>query len=132
MTPIPKLSFPKSFIGNPGILIAYVRMGSKKIRLRMGGMVRVTKKERLLPMNRHDVDSRQKIREYPCLTITLPTHRSSPENRQDPIRVKNLVKEATERLLEDHNSREIAPLLTRLDKLAENIDYRDTLDGLAP
>ncbi|MBN1141314.1 MAG: hypothetical protein JXB25_05910 [Deltaproteobacteria bacterium] len=34
-----KLSLPKSFIGNPKILMAYIRMGSEKIRLRMWGMV---------------------------------------------------------------------------------------------
>ncbi len=82
-------------------------------------------------MNRNEVRLIQQIRGYPCLTITLPTHRTSPDNRQDPIRVKNLVEQATNRLLEQFSKREIEPLLLRLAKLAGTIDYPHTLDGLA-
>jgi hypothetical protein len=82
-------------------------------------------------MNRHEVQLLQKIRRYPSVTITLPTHRTTPENQQDPIRVKNLVKQAADRLLQESSRREIEPLLIRLTKLAEGIDYPHTLDGLA-
>lgn len=82
-------------------------------------------------MNLHEVHLLQQIRGYPALTITLPTHRTSPQNRQDPIRVKNLVKQAAERLLGEFNKREIEPVLLRLEKLAQSIDYRNALDGLA-
>jgi hypothetical protein len=82
-------------------------------------------------MNRHEIHLLQQISGYPALTITLPTHRTSPENFQDPIRVKNLVEQATNRLLEEFSMREIAPLLARLEKLVEGIDFRNTLDGLA-
>lgn len=81
-------------------------------------------------MNRHEVHLLQQIKGYPSVTITLPTHRTSPENRQDPIRVKNLVEQAASRLLAEFNKREIAPLISRLEKLVEGIDYRYTLDGL--
>ena len=82
-------------------------------------------------MNRHDVLSLQQMRGYPSLTITLPTHRTAPDNRQDPIRLKNLVAEATKRLLEESGKRELQPLLRRLEALAQGIDFRNTLDGLA-
>jgi hypothetical protein len=82
-------------------------------------------------MNRQEVKLLQQINGYPSVTITLPTHRTSPENRQDPIRVKNLVEQATKRLLEEFSKREIAPLLDRLEQMAEGIDYRYTLNGLA-
>jgi hypothetical protein len=82
-------------------------------------------------MNRHEVKLLQQISGYPAVTITLPTHRASPENQQDPIRVKNLIGQATKRLLEEFNKREIAPLLDRLEQLAGGIDYRQTLNGLA-
>ena len=75
-------------------------------------------------MNRQDILLLQQISGYPALTITLPTHRTSPDNRQDPIRLKNLVTQATEQLLGEVGRREIEPLLTRLNELAENIDYR--------
>lgn len=82
-------------------------------------------------MNRHEIHLLQQISGYPALTITLPTHRTAPNNRQDSILVKNLVEQAANRLLEEFTKREIAPLLERLEKLTEEIDYRYTLDGLA-
>lgn len=82
-------------------------------------------------MNRHDVRLLQAVQDYPCVSILLPTHRTAPDNQQDPIRVKNLVNEATNRLLTEFTRREIDPLLKRLDTLVDEIDYRYTLDGLA-
>lgn len=82
-------------------------------------------------MNRYEAHLLQQISSYPALTITVPTHRTSPDNRQDPIRVKNLVEQAGTRLLAEFSKREIAPLLANLEKLVEEIDYRYTLDGLA-
>jgi hypothetical protein len=81
-------------------------------------------------MNRHDVRQVQQAMGYPCISITLPTHRTSPQTQQDPVRVKNLVREAADRLLEEFPKREMEPLLIRLEKLAESIDYNNLLDGL--
>jgi Bacterial archaeo-eukaryotic release factor family 3 len=81
-------------------------------------------------MNLHDIHELQQIHAYPCLTITLPTHRTWPDNRADPIRVKNLVTEATNRLLGEFSKRDVTPLLERLDALVADIDYKYTLDGL--
>ena len=81
-------------------------------------------------MNRHDLQELQEIHTYPCLTITLPTHRTWPDNKQDPIRVKNLVTEATNRLRGEFSKRELAPVLERLGALVDEIDYNYTLDGL--
>jgi len=72
-------------------------------------------------MNRHEVHLLQQVSGYPALTITLPTHRTSPDNRQDPIRVKNLVEQAASRLLAEFSKRDIAPLLDRLEKLTEKL-----------
>ena len=82
-------------------------------------------------MNYHDIRQLQAIRGYPALSILLPTYRTVPENRNDPIRVKNLVTEAQKRLLQEFNAREIAPLLKRLDEVVAQIDYAHLLDGLA-
>src|SRR5262245_53151447 len=81
-------------------------------------------------MNLHELRELQDVHTYPCLTITLPTHRTRPDNRQDPIRVKNLVSEGTNRLLGEFSKREVAPLLDRLNLLVDAINYDDTLDGL--
>ncbi len=68
---------------------------------------------------------------YPSLTITLPTHRTSPDNRQDPIRLKNLVAEAAARLTAELGKREVAAVLRSLEELAETVDHTYNLDGLA-
>lgn len=82
-------------------------------------------------MNRHDIVLLQAIRGYPALSILLPTHRTFPDNRQDPIRVKNLATQAADRLLQEFSKREVQPLLNNLDAVVGEIDYRYTLDGLA-
>lgn len=82
-------------------------------------------------MNRQDIRSLASEGTYPCLTITLPTHRTSPDNRQDPIRLKNLVTEAASRLEAEVGSREAAPLLRALDDLLNDFNHERNLDGLA-
>jgi len=82
-------------------------------------------------MNYNDIRSLQSIRSYPSVSILLPTHRTSPANQQDPIRVKNLLTQARERLLTEHGRRAVQPVLDKLEALAAQIDYRYALDGLA-
>ena len=81
-------------------------------------------------MNRHHLRELQDVHTYPCLTITMPTHRTGTRQQAGSIRVKNLVNEATNRLLGEFSKRELAPLFERLDALVAAIDYRHTLDGL--
>jgi hypothetical protein len=82
-------------------------------------------------MNRKDIVQLATARGYPCLTITLPTHRTSPDNRQDPIRLKNLVGQATARLTDELGKREVAAVLGALEALADGIDHQHNRDGLA-
>ncbi|MBD6614769.1 hypothetical protein FNW02_02560 [Komarekiella sp. 'clone 1'] len=82
-------------------------------------------------ITRQDLKQLQSLSNVPALSILLPTHQTSPDNKQDPIRVKNLVDEATKRLTTEFTSRELEPLLKRLETLVSEIDYRYTLKGLA-
>lgn len=82
-------------------------------------------------MNRNEVNTLMAMRSMPSVTITLPTHRTSPDNKQDPIRLKNLVVEATNLLLKDFSKREVEPVLKQLDEVASDIDHAYNLDGLA-
>jgi hypothetical protein len=82
-------------------------------------------------MNRQEILLLQQMRSMPSVTITLPTHRTSPDNKQDPIRLKNLVVEATNRLLKDFSKREVEAVLKRLDALADDVNHEYNLDGLA-
>ena len=82
-------------------------------------------------MNLDDLQLLQSMQGYPSVSILLPTHRTSPENKQDPIRLKNLQTEAMNRLTQEFSQYDIAPLLARLDAIIAEIDFRYTLDGLA-
>lgn len=82
-------------------------------------------------ITRQELNHLQSLTKEVALSILLPTHRTSPDNKQDPIRVKNLVNEAQERLGKEFSSRELAPLLNGLETLTNEIDYPHTLDGLA-
>ncbi len=82
-------------------------------------------------ITRQDLDYLQSLVQVPALSILIPTHRAFPENKQDPIQVKNLVDEAKERLAAEFSQRDLAPLLENLDQLVSQIDYPYTLDGLA-
>ncbi len=82
-------------------------------------------------MNRQDILTLESMRNYPCLTITLPTHRTAPENRQDSIRLKNLTRQAAERLTDEVGKHEAATMLQSLEQLADSIDHTYNLEGLA-
>lgn len=70
--------------------------------------------------------------EPPCLSLYQPTHRHRPDNAQDPIRFRNLVKSLDESLRQKFTSREVQALLKPFLDLAENREFwMHTLDGLA-
>jgi len=66
----------------------------------------------------------------PCISIYQPTHRHYPDNRQDPIRFKNLVRVVEESLAQRYSGTDdlLAPLRTLLD---DGTFWNHTLDGLA-
>jgi hypothetical protein len=45
--------------------------------------------------------------EPPCLSLYEPTHRHHPDNQQDPIRFRNLVKTMEESLRQKYSTRDI-------------------------
>jgi hypothetical protein len=70
--------------------------------------------------------------EPPCLSLYQPTHRHHPENRQDPIRFRNLVKALEESLLQEFPKEQIQPLLKPFLELADDREFwNHTLNGLA-
>ena len=67
----------------------------------------------------------------PCLSLYQLTHRRHPENRQDPIRFRNLVNELEASLLQAYPASETRLLLKPFDALADDHDFwNHTLDGL--
>jgi hypothetical protein len=68
----------------------------------------------------------------PCLSVYLPTHRHRPENQQDPIRFRNLLKALEISLCEKYPDFETRHLLEPFESLARDQDFwNHTLDGLA-
>lgn len=82
-------------------------------------------------MNRQDIVLLQSQEGYPALSIFARTHRTMPDREKDPIVIKNLVKEARERLLKEFSVRELEELFVRLDEVVAKIDYARSKDGIA-
>ena len=72
------------------------------------------------------------VHQPPCLSLYLPTHRCHPENQQDPIRFRNLLKELETSLRQKYPAIETRILLEPFEALAhEHPFWNHTLDGLA-
>jgi len=68
----------------------------------------------------------------PCLSLYLPTHRHFPENQQDPIRFRGLLKSSQADLEKLHDAQQVKSLMDPLEKLAGEHDFwTHCLDGLA-
>lgn len=68
----------------------------------------------------------------PCASIYQPTHRHHPDNEQDPIRYRNLVREVEERLSASFPGPEAAALLEQLERLSHDRPFwNHRTDGLA-
>ena len=73
-----------------------------------------------------------RLHQPPCLSLYQPTHRHHPENQQDPIRFRNLVKELETSLRQKYPAVETRLLLEPFEALAHDHDFwNHTLDGLA-
>ena len=66
----------------------------------------------------------------PCVTISLNTHRTHPDNAQDEIVLKNLLKEAEERVVNEFDKREVSQLLEKIENVGKEVDVNYNLDSL--
>lgn len=83
-------------------------------------------------MNEQALRELQQVRESPALSILLPTYYKSPDDlQQNPVRLKKLMRQAMDRLLEKHSKSELKSLLQNLDAVAESIDFDHPQKGLA-
>lgn len=68
----------------------------------------------------------------PCISIYMPTHRQHPENLQDIILYKNLVRQIKDSLLQKYSAGKVEEHLESLETLADDNDtWNHTFDGLA-
>ena len=72
------------------------------------------------------------VKQEPCLSLYMTTHRNHPENLQDIIRFNNLVKQLEESLIEQYSAIEVKKVLKSYIILSNNREFwNHTLDGLA-
>lgn len=69
-------------------------------------------------------------RSNPCVTISMNTHRTHPDNAKDIIGLKNLLKEAKERVINEFGKRPVGDLIDKIDTLEQEIDINYNLDSL--
>lgn len=68
----------------------------------------------------------------PCISLYQPTHRHGPENQQDLIRFKNLVKQIEQSLEEKYDKEQIESLMKPFERLSTDWDFwQHSSEGLA-
>ena len=68
----------------------------------------------------------------PCVSIYLPTHKSLPEAKQDPIRFKNLLRQAESKLADNLRAPDVTEFLKPAQHLLDDsLFWRYQDDGLA-
>lgn len=70
------------------------------------------------------------IREENSVTIICTTHRTKPDYLQDGLRLKNLIKDAENRLMADMDKKKAAALIKRIHSLADGIDHSHNQESL--
>ncbi len=71
-------------------------------------------------------------REPPCISLYQPTHRRHPENQQDPIRYRNMLKEIEESLRRKYPTRDVRSFLEPFQALSrDELFWNHRTDALA-
>lgn len=71
-------------------------------------------------------------KDAPSISMYLPTHRCHPENLQDPIVYRNLVRSVEQSLAANYDTQDHQPLLDRFSALAHDTNFwNHRTDGLA-
>ena len=83
-------------------------------------------------LNNKIVDELKSVEKSSCLSLYMPTHRSHPDNLQDAIKYKNLLKELEESLRHHHFQGDAEELLAPFEELLNDGHFwNHTLNGLA-
>src|SRR5690554_2788240 len=71
-----------------------------------------------------------KIKAPVCATIVLNTHKTAPDNKKDPILLKNLISRASKRLENEYGAEISKRFTKKLNDLANDIDHSKNDNGL--
>ena len=81
-------------------------------------------------MNKEKLEKLATEKNDPCITISMNTNRTFPANQNDIIVLKNLLEEATERVIKEFGKRPESDLLEKLAHIESEIDVNYNLDSL--
>jgi len=81
-------------------------------------------------MKREKLEKLASEKNTPCVTISMNTHRTYPENQKDIIVLNTLLTEAKERVIHEFGKRPVTDLLEKLDQIEKEIDVNFNLDSL--
>ena len=81
-------------------------------------------------MQREQLEKLASERSKPCVSISMKTHRTSPDNQQDAIEFKKLVKDAVEKVQGEFGNKTAEDLLLKIEILKEQIDFTCNLESL--
>lgn len=84
-------------------------------------------------ISRGELNSLLKQSEFPCVSLYMPTHPAGSDNRQDPIRYKNLLRQCEEMLKRDDiRASQRKELLDQARRLIDDAPFwRNQASGLA-
>ena len=81
-------------------------------------------------MKREKLEKLASEKNIPCVSISMNTHRTYPENQKDSIVLKELLQEAKERVIKGYGKRTVAELIHNIDAVENEIDVNYNLDSL--
>jgi hypothetical protein len=81
-------------------------------------------------MKREKLEKLASEKNSPCVTISMNTHRSYPENQKDIVVLKELLSEAMERVIHEYGKRPVNDLIEKIDQIENEIDVNYNLDSL--
>jgi len=81
-------------------------------------------------MKKEKLEKLASEKSFPCVTISMNTHRNSPENQKDIVELQKLLIEAKERVIKEFGSRSVTDLIKKIDQIGNEIDVNYNLDSL--
>jgi hypothetical protein len=66
----------------------------------------------------------------PCVTISMNTYRTHPDNTKDSIQLKNYLSEIKNRLLNEFDKKSILDLLEKINTIESEINFNYSLDSV--
>jgi len=81
-------------------------------------------------MKKEKLEELASERSNPCVTISMNTHRTNPNNQKDVVELKKLLKEAHDHVVNEFGQFEVNNLLEKIDNLEDEIDVNFNLDSI--